>query len=112
MRSLNPDTPYLAIDKRPLAQNRERMAKLCLKAGIELRPHVKTHKIPELAKLQLSSGAIGITVATIGEAEVFAKKGIRDIFIAYPLLVNDSKLDSRCQGCSQGVNRNCCVGGN
>jgi D-serine deaminase-like pyridoxal phosphate-dependent protein len=92
MRKLSPDTPYLAIDKNLLAKNIERMAKKTSKAGINLRPHVKTHKIPELAKLQLASGAVGITVATIGEAELFSKKGIRDIFIAYPLFVNESKL--------------------
>ena len=92
MRKLSPDTPYLAIDKKQLAKNIESMAKKTSKAGINLRPHVKTHKIPELAKLQLASGAVGITVATIGEAEVFAKKGIRDIFIAYPLYVTESKL--------------------
>jgi D-serine deaminase-like pyridoxal phosphate-dependent protein len=92
MRKLSPDTPYLAIDKNLLAKNIERMARKTSKAGINLRPHVKTHKIPELAKLQIASGAVGITVATIGEAEVFAKKGIRDIFIAYPLYVTESKL--------------------
>jgi D-serine deaminase-like pyridoxal phosphate-dependent protein len=82
----------LAIDKNLLVKNIERMAKQTAKAGINLRPHVKTHKIPELATLQLAAGAVGITVATIGEAEVFAKKGFRDIFIAYPLFVTDSKL--------------------
>jgi D-serine deaminase-like pyridoxal phosphate-dependent protein len=92
MRKFYPDTPYLVINKNLLAKNLERMAKNTSKAGINLRPHVKTHKIPELAKLQLAAGAVGITVATIGEAEVFAKKGIRDIFIAYPLFVSDSKL--------------------
>lgn len=92
MRKLSPDTPYLAIDKNLLAKNIERMAKKTSKAGINLRPHVKTHKIPKLAKLQLAAGAVGITVATIGEAEVFAKKGIRDIFIAYPLFVTEAKL--------------------
>jgi D-serine deaminase-like pyridoxal phosphate-dependent protein len=92
MRKLSPDTPYLVIDKRQLAKNIESMAKKNSRAGINLRPHVKTHKIPELAKLQLAAGAIGITVATIGEAEIFAKKGIKDIFIAYPLFATDSKL--------------------
>ena len=87
MRKLSPDTPYLAVDKNLLAKNIERMAKKTSKARINLRPHVKTHKIPELAKLQLAAGAAGVTVATIGEAELFAKKGVKDIFIAYPLFV-------------------------
>ena len=92
MRKLSPDTPYLAVDKNLLAKNIERMAKKTSKARINLRPHVKTHKIPELAKLQLAAGAAGVTVATIGEAELFAKKGVKDIFIAYPLFVTESKL--------------------
>jgi D-serine deaminase-like pyridoxal phosphate-dependent protein len=92
MRKLSPDTPYLAIDKNLLVKNIDRMARQTSKAGINLRPHVKTHKIPELAKLQLAAGAVGITVATIGEAELFAKKGFKDIFIAYPLFVTASKL--------------------
>jgi len=55
--------------------------------GLELRPHVKTHKTLEIARKQLAAGAVGITVATIGEAEVFAAGGVTDIFIAYPLWV-------------------------
>lgn len=92
MTKRSPDTPYLAVDKKLLSKNIQAMANQTAKAGIKLRPHVKTHKTPEIAKAQLAAGAIGITVATIGEAEVFAKKGIKDIFIAYPLFVTDSKL--------------------
>jgi len=55
------------------------------------RPHIKTHKIPELAKLQLLAGATGITCAKVSEAQVMAEAGIRDIFIAYPI-VDDEKL--------------------
>lgn len=51
MRKRSPDTPYLAIDKNLLAKNIERMAKKTSEAGINLRPHVKTHKIPEIARL-------------------------------------------------------------
>lgn len=92
MTKRSPDTPYLAVDKKLLNKNIQAMAIQTAKAGIRLRPHVKTHKTPEIAKAQLAAGAIGITVATIGEAEVFAKKGIKDIFIAYPLFVTESKL--------------------
>jgi D-serine deaminase-like pyridoxal phosphate-dependent protein len=52
---------------------------------------VKTHKVPELAALQLAAGACGITVAKVGEAEVMAAGGVRDIFIAYPL-VTEAKI--------------------
>lgn len=54
-------------------------------ARVALRPHAKTHKSPEIARLQVASGAVGLTVATLGEAEVFVQHGCRDVFIAYPL---------------------------
>lgn len=53
--------------------------------GVALRPHAKTHKAPELARRQLAAGATGLTVATVGEAEVFVDAGATDVFIAYPL---------------------------
>jgi D-serine deaminase-like pyridoxal phosphate-dependent protein len=87
-----PGTPFLAVDKVVLLSNIEKMARHCSQQGISLRPHAKTHKSFEVAKLQLSGGASGITVATIGEAEVFARAGIKDIFIAYPLWLDSSKL--------------------
>src|SRR5215210_2260922 len=62
------------------------MAVLARERGVKLRPHVKTHKIPGIAIEQLEAGATGITVAKVSEAEVMAEGGIRDIFIAYPLV--------------------------
>jgi len=59
--------------------------------GCVLRPHIKTHKSIEIAKMQLAEGAIGITCAKTSEAEVFAEGGINDIFIAYPL-IGENKL--------------------
>src|SRR6266542_1874160 len=59
------------------------MQEQCRAWGVELRPHVKTHKIPEIAQLQLDAGAIGITVAKVGEAEVLPGD---DVLVAYPLL--------------------------
>jgi D-serine deaminase-like pyridoxal phosphate-dependent protein len=58
-------------------------------ARVALRPHAKTHKSVEIARLQLASGAAGLTVATIGEAEVFVRHGCDDVFIAYPLWLDD-----------------------
>jgi D-serine deaminase-like pyridoxal phosphate-dependent protein len=58
-------------------------------AMVALRPHAKTHKSVEIARLQLSSGAVGLTVATLGEAEVFVGNGCRDVFVAYPLWLDD-----------------------
>ena len=54
-------------------------------AAIALRPHVKTHKSVRIARMQLDAGAAGLTVGTLGEAEVLASAGLRDLFLAYPL---------------------------
>lgn len=74
--------PAVLIDVDVLDRNIERMASSVLGRGLGLRPHVKTHKTLEIARKQLAAGAVGITVATIGEAEVFAADGVKDIFIA------------------------------
>lgn len=60
--------------------------------GVALRPHVKTHKLPEIARLQLDAGAVGIQVAKLGEAEVMVEAGIDDILVGYPI-VGSTKLD-------------------
>ena len=85
-----PATPYLRVDLARLRRNIERTAHRAAAAGVALRPHVKTHKSPDIARLQLDAGAVGITVATIGEAEVFAEHGCTDILVAYPLWLDDS----------------------
>src|SRR5207237_1039737 len=54
--------------------------------GVRLRPHAKTHKVPEIARLQIAAGATGITVSKISEAEVFADAGIDDLFVAYQIV--------------------------
>lgn len=86
-------TPYLAVDFSRVRRNLREVAALANAAGVTLRPHVKTHKSPELARLQLESGAVGITVATLGEAEVFARHRFKDILIAYPLWVERRQAD-------------------
>lgn len=78
-------TPVLTIDLDILERNLERMAVLCRKNGIHLRPHGKTHKTPEVARMQLDRGAIGVTVAKVGEAEVFAGAGFDNILVANPI---------------------------
>ena len=80
-------TPEVMIDVAILDRNIARMASATSSRGVNLRPHAKTHKVLEIAAKQLAAGAVGLTVATIGEAEVFASDGIEDIFIAYPLWV-------------------------
>src|SRR6185436_4108920 len=64
------DTPALYVDLDALERNIATMQAQCREWGVDLRPHTKTHKIPEIAQMQLDAGAIGITVAKIGEAEV------------------------------------------
>jgi D-serine deaminase-like pyridoxal phosphate-dependent protein len=82
------DTPEILVDVDILDRNIERMAQAVKAKGLALRPHAKTHKIPEIAARQLAAGAAGLTVATIGEAEVFAASGVQDLFIAYPLWIS------------------------
>src|SRR3954452_3006683 len=85
------DTPHLVVDLDVLDRNLDRTAALARAKGLALRPHAKTHKCPEIARRQLAAGAIGLTVATVGEAEVFAAAGFTDLFIAYPLWVDPAK---------------------
>jgi D-serine deaminase-like pyridoxal phosphate-dependent protein len=79
------DTPLVVVNLDRLRANIERMAALMRERGIALRPHAKTHKSLEVARRQIAAGAVGLTVATVGEAEVFADGGIDDLFIAYPV---------------------------
>lgn len=78
-------TPALAIDLDVVDRNLDRMAKLCREQGVGLRPHAKTHKTPEVAKMQVDRGAVGLTVAKVGEAEVMAGAGLDDILVAFPI---------------------------
>ena len=78
-------TPALIVDKTRLERNLRDMADSAAARGIRLRPHAKTHKTAEIGQLQLGLGAVGLTVATIGEAERFTDAGMTDLFIAYPL---------------------------
>jgi D-serine deaminase-like pyridoxal phosphate-dependent protein len=77
------DTPALYVDLDVMEHNIAQMQEQCHAWGVELRPHVKTHKIPEIAQMQLDAGAIGITVAKLGEAEVLPGE---DVLVAYPLM--------------------------
>ncbi|MGI8773003.1 MAG: D-TA family PLP-dependent enzyme [Acidobacteriaceae bacterium] len=80
------DTPSVLISMDVMERNLARLSEYCTQYNLKLRPHTKTHKIPELAHKQLSYGAIGVTVAKLGEAEVMADAGVEDILIAYPLV--------------------------
>lgn len=76
------DTPALLVDLDDLEHNLAKMATHFAEAGKHLRPHTKSHKTPAIAHLQLQAGAIGVTCAKLGEAEVMADAGIDDILIA------------------------------
>ncbi len=86
------DTPALVVDTSRLRANLSQMAETAKRAGIKLRPHTKTHKCVELARMQLGAGAVGITVAKLGEAEVMADAGITDVLIAN-LVVGQLKIE-------------------
>src|ERR1700729_137126 len=79
-------TPAAVIDMDRVERNIARVQKSCDAAGVANRPHIKTHKSPVLAKLQIAAGARGITCQKIGEAEIMADAGIDDILISYNLL--------------------------
>src|SRR3989442_9460529 len=81
--ALDLDTPALYVHLDVLERNIAQMQQQCRAWGVALRPHVKTHKIAEIAKLQLDAGAIGITVAKVGEAEVLPGD---DVLVAYPIV--------------------------
>ena len=85
------DTPRIVIDRRILQANIVRMANRAASAGVALRPHVKTHKMPQVARMAAEAGAVGLQVAKLGEAEVMADAGFDDILVAYPI-VGDAKL--------------------
>ncbi|GHV70100.1 alanine racemase [Spirochaetia bacterium] len=80
------ETPCVVLDVGLARRNIEAMQKLADAAGCRLRPHVKTHKMPLFARMQVEAGAAGITCAKVSEAEVMALGGLEDIFIAYPLV--------------------------
>jgi len=75
------ETPALLIDQQRLMRNITYMQKVANSSGVTLRPHTKTHKCPEIAKLQVKAGAKGICVQKLGEAEVMAQAGFQDILI-------------------------------
>ena len=85
------DTPALVIDLDVLERNIHNMAVHCASIGIALRVHTKTHKIPEIAHMQLMAGAKGIVCQKLGEAEVMARAGVNDILIPYNI-VGQSKV--------------------
>lgn len=79
-------TPAVVVDLDTVDRNIARIQAICDAAGVANRPHIKTHKIPALAKAQIAAGARGITCQKLGEAEVMAADGIDDILVSYNLI--------------------------
>tara|TARA_B110000003_G_scaffold206328_1_gene205194 strand:- start:507 stop:1634 length:1128 start_codon:yes stop_codon:yes gene_type:complete len=84
-KNITINTPALLIDKSVLLDNIKIMSSYTQKNRINLRPHAKSHKISEIAKIQIKYGAIGICVATLYEAEVMSKNNIQGILITTPI---------------------------
>ncbi|MEA5454718.1 alanine racemase [Sinomonas sp. JGH33] len=85
------DTPAPIVLLDVMQDNIDRMQAFADRQGLQIRPHVKTHKCVEIGRRQLKAGAVGITAGNVGEAQVFAAAGFDDIFIAYPIWVAGTK---------------------
>jgi D-serine deaminase-like pyridoxal phosphate-dependent protein len=90
------DTPALVVDLDILERNLRRVAEYTGQHGLRLRPHTKTHKSTRLARLQLESGAAGLTVAKVSEAEVMLGADPADVLVAYPV-IGQGKLARLCE---------------
>ncbi|MCC5973541.1 MAG: D-TA family PLP-dependent enzyme [Rubellimicrobium sp.] len=86
------DTPAVLIDLDILERNLRAAQAYADTHGLKLRPHVKTHKLPRIARMQMDLGATGITAQKLGEAEAMADGGLTDIFLPYNIL-GQAKLD-------------------
>ena len=86
------ETPAAVVDLDQLDTNINRLQTYLDRHQIANRPHIKTHKIPEIAHMQVAAGAVGITCQKLGEAEIMAAAGIDDIFLPYNIM-GASKLE-------------------
>ncbi len=80
------ETPAVLIDLDRLERNIAAMSARAREGAVQLRPHAKTHKIPEIGWMQIKAGAVGLSLAKTSEAEVFARHGFPDLFVAYPVV--------------------------
>src|SRR4029077_21134687 len=86
------DTPWWGVDLALIANKLRRCQIYLDRHGLNLRPHIKTHKIPEFAHLQIRLGAKGVNCQKLGEAEVMVDAGLTDILLTYNIL-GQAKLD-------------------
>jgi len=80
------ETPAILIDEAVARRNLVKYQAYCDEHGLALRPHIKTHKLPHFAKMQMAAGAVGITCQKLSEAEAMADAGLDDILITYNIL--------------------------
>ena len=85
------ETPAVVVDRERLERNIDWAQALANRHRVALRPHVKTHKCLEIARLQLARGAVGLTASKVDEALVFIEAGVPSVTVAYPL-VDERKL--------------------
>jgi D-serine deaminase-like pyridoxal phosphate-dependent protein len=78
------ETPVPVVDLDRLEANIEKMQAYCNLHGLRLRPHIKTHKSAQIAKMQINRGAVGLTCQKIREAEVMEDAGFTDLLLSYP----------------------------
>ncbi len=86
------DTPAVTIDLDLMEANIARLQQYLDAHGLANRPHIKTHKVPAIARQQIAAGAVGLTCQKLGEAEVMAAEGPTDLFLPYNL-VGEAKLE-------------------
>ena len=80
------DTPALVLDRAALERNIAKMAAIADQHGVGLRPHVKSHKCVRIAHMQIDAGALGVSCATLGEAEAMVDAGIPGVLITSPVV--------------------------
>lgn len=86
LNKTNLPTPALLVDLDLFEANIAKMAEHCRRAGRGFRPHAKTHKCPEIGKRQMAAGALGISVATVPEAEAMVAAGITGVLLTSPIV--------------------------
>src|SRR6202008_379197 len=86
------DTPALILDLDIVEENIRTMGEYFVARPQKLRPHFKTPKTPEVARMQLASGAIGITASKLGEVEVLARAGLGPVLLANQI-AGSTKID-------------------
>jgi D-serine deaminase-like pyridoxal phosphate-dependent protein len=99
------DTPVATVDLDAVDRNIRRVQDYCDEHGFACRPHIKTHKVPAIAHMQVAAGAVGITCQKLGEAEVMAAAGLRDILVSFPLVgaAKADRLASLARACAVSV---------